>query len=83
MLRPVGSRHPDARTLVNKIRSGLLDQMSFAFKVTRQAWSEDYTQRSIKEVSLDRGDVSVVNFGASPTTRSTLELARVEPATSP
>jgi phage head maturation protease len=55
-------------TLVKKIRAGLLDQMSFAFKVTKQTWSDDYTQRRIQAVDLSRGDVSVVNFGASPTT---------------
>ena len=59
---------PDAQTLVTKIRSGLLDQMSFAFKVTKQKWSDDNTLRTIQAVSLDRGDVSVVNYGASPTT---------------
>jgi len=59
---------PDAVTLVNKIRSGLLDQMSFAFKVTKQTWSDDGSLRTIQAVDIDRGDVSVVNFGASPTT---------------
>jgi HK97 family phage prohead protease len=59
---------PDAVKIVNKIRSGLLDQMSFAFRVTKQKWSADNTLRTIQEVSLDRGDVSVVNFAASPTT---------------
>lgn len=59
---------PDSASAVRKIRSGLLQQSSFAFQPIRQAWSDDYTQRSLTELSIDRGDVSVVNFGASPTT---------------
>ena len=59
---------PDAQTLMRKIGAGLMDQASFAFRVIRQEWSDDRSQRTIKEVSLDRGDVSIVNYGASPTT---------------
>ena len=59
---------PDAQAIARKIQSGLMDQCSFAFRVTRQNWDEDYTQREIAEVDLNRGDVSVVNYGASPTT---------------
>jgi HK97 family phage prohead protease len=59
---------PGARTLMCKIGSGLMDQCSFSFKVVRQNWSTDSTQRDIREVSMDRADVSVVNYGASPTT---------------
>jgi HK97 family phage prohead protease len=59
---------PDAQTLMRKIGAGLMDQASFAFRVIRQNWNDSHTERTIQEVSLDRGDVSVVNFGASPTT---------------
>ena len=59
---------PDAQAIARKIQSGLMDQCSFAFRVTRQSWDDDYTQREIGEVDLNRGDVSVVNYGASPTT---------------
>jgi HK97 family phage prohead protease len=59
---------PDAQTLMRKIGAGLMDQASFAFRVIRQSWNDGRTERTIQEVSLDRGDVSVVNFGASPTT---------------
>lgn len=47
---------------------GDLDEMSFAFRVTRQQWSPDYDERRISEVNLRKGDVSVVNFGANPAT---------------
>ena len=59
---------PDAKTHMSKIRSGLLDQCSFSFRVTDQSWNEDHTRLSIKAVSLERGDLSVCNYGASPTT---------------
>jgi phage head maturation protease len=50
------------------LEDGSVDEMSFAFRVTRQMWSPDYDQRDILEVDLHRGDVSVVNFGANPAT---------------
>jgi HK97 family phage prohead protease len=59
---------PDARTLVRKIRDGLMDECSFAFRVIRQSWNDNHTERTIQEVSLDRGDVSICNFGANPST---------------
>ena len=59
---------PDAQQLARKVAAGLMDQSSFAFRVTRQTWDDDYENRTIQEVSLDRGDVSVCNYGASPTT---------------
>jgi HK97 family phage prohead protease len=58
----------DVRDMVTAIEDGAVDEMSFAFRVTRQMWSPDYDQRDILEVDLHRGDVSVVNFGANPAT---------------
>lgn len=48
------------------IERGDLDEMSFAFQVTRQSWSPDYSQRTIHEVKLF--DVSVVTYPANPAT---------------
>jgi hypothetical protein len=45
-----------------------MDQCSFAFTVTDQDWNDTRTLRTISGVNLDRGDVSIVNYGASPTT---------------
>lgn len=59
---------PDVQYIGGKIARGLADQCSFAFRVTRQAWDEDYENREIQEVSLHRGDVSVVGIGANPST---------------
>jgi hypothetical protein len=42
--------------------------MSFAFRVIRQKWNEDRTMRTLTEVSLADGDVSVVTYPAYPAT---------------
>jgi hypothetical protein len=59
---------PDVQRLAPKMRAGLIDQMSFAFRAVRQSWNEDYTDREITETDIHRGDVSVVNQGANPAT---------------
>ena len=56
------------RDVISGIQDGVLDEMSFAFRVTRQEWSPDWMQRDIVEYSLHRGDVSVVTYGANPFT---------------
>lgn len=66
----------DVQRLAAKVKSGLMDQCSFAFRVIRQKWTwteeqdmaDSRDQREILEVSLDRGDVSVCNYGANPQT---------------
>lgn len=72
---------PDVTRVAAKVRSGLMDQCSFAFRVVKQRWTwvsdEEFDngtardQREILEVNMDRGDVSIVNYGASPTTTVT------------
>ena len=72
---------PDVRALLPKLRREDVTEMSMAFRVFRQAWNEDYTERWLLEVNLARGDVSVVSLGANPHTtvglRSALEAAGV------
>lgn len=58
----------DARDIYALVSRGDVDQMSFAFRVIRQKWSEDRTRRVLSEVSLSDGDVSVVTYPAYPTT---------------
>jgi HK97 family phage prohead protease len=58
----------DVADLRHAIDDGAVDQMSFAFRITEFEWNDDYTQFVIKEVDLDRGDVSAVNYGANPFT---------------
>jgi HK97 family phage prohead protease len=65
-------RDPDVQALEVKMGRGDMDQMSFAFRVKEQVWSEDQTERRLTEVSLHKGDVSVVNFGANDATSATL-----------
>lgn len=60
--------------LVNDVKlameRGDLDEMSFAFQVTRQEWSPDFDQRNIQEVKLF--DVSVVTYPANPATSASV-----------
>lgn len=65
-------RNPDSMALATAIERGDIDEMSFAFWVREQVWSEhaDYegdemSLRRITKVDLHKGDVSAVNFGAS------------------
>lgn len=68
--------------LVGQVRSAMdrgdMDEMSFAFRVTRQQWSPDYDQRDILEVNLNQGDVSLVNYGANPATGGLASIRSVE-----
>jgi HK97 family phage prohead protease len=70
----VTAARSDVQDMLLALEDGSVDEMSFAFRVTRQMWSPDYDQRDILEVDLHRGDVSVVNFGANPATSVTPAL---------
>lgn len=70
---------PDVLALKPKMERGDVDEMSFAFYVKEQDWSpaegwedDPYSFREITELSIHRGDVSVVTFGANPTTSAVL-----------
>lgn len=65
----------DVAYIVPKLRSGLVDEMSFAFRIVRGLWSPDYTEYRIEEVDIHRGDVAIVGFGASPHTDAGLRSA--------
>jgi len=58
----------EGRDIYKLVQRGDVDQMSFAFRVIRQKWSEDRSRRVLTEVSLADGDVSVVTYPAYPTT---------------
>lgn len=66
---------PDVQRLERKMSRGDMNEMSFAFRTIRDLWSEDETERRLLEVSIDKGDVSVVNFGANPATNSEIQRA--------
>ena len=54
----------EAKDLYTLVSRGDVDQMSFAFRVIRQNWSKDRTERTLTEVSLADGDVSIVTYPA-------------------
>jgi len=58
----------EGRDLYKLVERGDVDQMSFAFRVIRQKWSEDRSMRTLIELSLADGDVSIVTYPAYPTT---------------
>lgn len=59
-------RNPTAAELRSALERGDVDEMSWAFMVTRQEWNEDYTERRILEARIF--DVSAVSFPANPAT---------------
>ena len=54
----------EARDLYTLVSRGDVDQMSFAFRVIRQNLSKERTERTLTEVSLADGDVSIVTYPA-------------------
>ena len=58
----------DVAYIAPKLRSGLIDEMSFAFRIDAGQWSPDYMEFRINRVDIHRGDVAIVGFGANPAT---------------
>ncbi|WP_157251044.1 HK97 family phage prohead protease [Nonomuraea typhae] len=69
----------DVAYIVPKLRAGLIDEMSFAFRIDAGQWSPDYTEYRITRYDIHRGDVAIVGYGANPATEAAL---REKPATS-
>lgn len=63
---------PDVMRLAPKMARKDIDQMSFGFYVIRQEWDEDYVDRTLVEIKLDGGDVSIVTFPANQATSADL-----------
>jgi HK97 family phage prohead protease len=72
----------EARDLYTLVERGDVDQMSFAFRVIRQNWNKARTERTLTEVSLSDGDVSIVTYPAYTATsveaREALKKAMAE-----
>ncbi len=66
----------DVAYIAPKLRAGLIDEMSFAFRIVRGMWSPDYTEYRIEEYDIHRGDVAIVGYGANPTTSGALRSQR-------
>lgn len=65
----------DVAYILPKLRKGHVNEMSFAFRITRGVWSPDYTEYRIDEVDIHRGDVAIVGFGANPFTDAGVRAA--------
>ena len=65
---------PDVAALVPKMRRGDLSQMSFSFRCMRNGddWSPDMSMRTLRNLDLNDGDVSVVTYPANPNTAATV-----------
>lgn len=71
--------NPRAQELRSALERGDVDQMSWAFRVIRQNWSKDYSERRITEVRIF--DVSAVTFPAN--TATIVGLRNEQPAETP
>ncbi len=71
----------DVAYIAPKLRAGLIDEMSFAFRIELGMWSPDYTEYRIERFTIHRGDVAIVGFGANPSTAGSglREAPAVEP----
>ncbi len=57
---------PDVALIAPKMRRGDLNQMSFAFRTIEDIWEDDMTRRTLRQLDLNNGDVSVVTYPANP-----------------
>jgi HK97 family phage prohead protease len=73
----VNPKRTDVRDLVTAIEDRDVTEMSFAFRIDEGEWNDEYTEFRIHKVDLDRGDVSAVNYGASPHTSVAARQAEV------
>lgn len=75
---------PDVQRLVPKMRRGDLNQMSFAFRVPDGGDMWDYAGdrplRTLREINMQGGDVSIVTYPANPGTMASLRSDRTEEA---
>jgi HK97 family phage prohead protease len=58
----------DVQYIAPKLRSGLIDEMSFKFRINAGEWSPDWETYRITDVDIHRGDVAIVAYGANPAT---------------
>jgi HK97 family phage prohead protease len=67
-------RDQDVAYIAPKLRSGLVDEMSFMFRIELGQWSPDYTEYRIQRYDIHRGDVAIVGYGANPHTSGFTDL---------
>lgn len=68
---------PDVASLAPKMRRGDLNQMSFSFRCAGNGdhWSPDMSMRTLRNLDLNDGDVSVVTYPANPSTTAAVRGA--------
>lgn len=59
----------DVAYIAPKLEAGLVDEMSFRFRITSGEWSPDWLEYHINEYDIQRGDVAIVGYGANPHTQ--------------
>ena len=70
----LNSERQDVRDFASAVADGLVDEMSFAFRLLDGEWEwadetgREYDEFWLTEVDINRGDVSGVNYGANPFT---------------
>ncbi|GAA5048217.1 hypothetical protein HNP84_000221 [Thermocatellispora tengchongensis] len=70
----------DVAYIAPKLRAGLIDEMSFAFRIESGQWSPDYTEYRITRYDIHRGDVAIVGYGANPATEAALRQQKPAPS---
>lgn len=70
----------DVAYVRNKLAEGLIDEMSFRFRITEGYWSDDFTEFEIAKVDIHRGDVAIVGYGANPYTTGSGLIDHAAPA---
>ena len=72
----------DVAYIAPKLKAGLIDEMSFAFRIESGQWSPDYTEYRINRYDIHRGDVAIVGYGANPYTGASLRQPAAAPTSS-
>ncbi|MEV8636523.1 HK97 family phage prohead protease [Streptosporangium sp. NPDC051023] len=73
----------DVAYIAPKLRAGLIDEMSFAFRIEAGQWSPDYMEYRITRYDIHRGDVAIVGYGANPATDAGLRAEAAVKAAEP
>lgn len=55
----------DVAYIAPKLEAGLIDEMSFAFRLDNGEWSPDWSVFRVTSANIHRGDVAIVGFGAN------------------
>lgn len=70
----------DVAYILPKLRAGLIDEMSFAFRIESGQWSPDYSEYRINRYDIHRGDVAIVGYGANPYTGASARQTAAAPS---